>query len=316
MAIFRQLSNPWPMTFTEISVSLTTQSTTIPKPVFQIEACLCDFECDFTEKAIADLANPTDPYKNDVKDLFWQIADSSGSLEFYLVDKNDVETLLVDATHGVAFALGFNTTQPRQGGFIADWNKIATIFGFGDYSLRAVETSFTEEYRYNTHKFNLRPYSEMFTRNTVRIETVMNGCHIAGFDYTGLNWSRWVRLVAKFGATKPTLTNETYLNTLREVDQIETQVLNEYTLSTGLLPPYIATPMLEDKMLGDKIIVSIYDYTTFEMFDGSSGWVEKRVNDALELTPISYEEPVYNRGTKGAYVIKFNDRKQDNIKRP
>jgi len=316
MTIFRQLSNPLPMTFTEIVTALTTSSASVPEPEFDLQACLCDFECPFSEKAIAYLADTTDTYKNDTKDLFWQLSDSLGTIEYRIVDNSGNETVLQDVVHGTSFPKGFNPNNGLQVAFRVDWHKIATTLGFGDYKFKAVVTNFTEVKEYNTHTYNFRPYSEMFTRNTVRIESVHNNYVINGFDYTGLSWKRSLRIKGEFFNNKEVFKNETFLNTSREVDKIETSLVSEYTLSTQLMPSYIATPLNKDKMFASRVLISAYDYTKFTTFDGSDGWIEKKVLNGFEVIPVSYEDPKYNEGTQGIFTIKFNERKQDSISRP
>lgn len=304
MAIIIQLTNPTPMAFTEFSCALQTESVTIPVGKPELDFCFCDFECDFTELVLADLSD-LDEYKNDRTSVLIDLPDASLSFTIDLVNASTgVVTPLIDATYGSYYALGSIAGHPTKGGYLLDWNKVATLLGFGVYYIEQEQTLFTGTVTEKTYNFRLQPYTEVRANRTVKIESVHNGCIEGGIDYTGMNWLRSIRIPGKFGNLVPRIETDNYVSTNRKIIQIQDQVVNEYTLFTRRVPEAVLIPLVQDKILANEIFITDYNLDSFED-------IRQKEVVALEIT-----DTVYNSGSKKAkYNIRFEEKLQNLIKR-
>jgi len=304
MAIFIQMANLEPMAFTEFSCALQTVSISVPTQRPEQDFCFCDFECDFTELVLADLST-TEDYKNDRTSVLIDLPDATLSFTINLVSlETGVITPLVDATYGTYFALGSISGHPTKGGYLLEWNKVATLLGFGTYYITQEQTLFTGTVTDQSYNFRLQPYSEIKANRTVKIESVHNGCIQGGVDYTGMNWLKSIRIPGKFGNLVPRMEVDNYVSTNRKIIQIQDQIINEYTLSTRRVPEAVLVPLVQDKILANQIFITDYNLDAFQD-------IRQKEVVALEIT-----DTVYNSGSKKAkYNIRFEEKLQNIIKR-
>ena len=290
------------MAQTEMSVNLSTSSTNIPTETPTRDFCTCDFDCEYTNLVFAG----SNSYESDRSDFLVEIPDTlSGSFLIKLRNINtDNEVPLTDNTYGTYFALGSFPTQPLKGGYLIEWDKVRDAIGFGVYKVLIEQNFFGQTINTETNKFQLVPFSERLANKTVRIEAIQNGAIEGGIDYTGMNWLKSVRIPGKFGFKTPRLERDSYENTSREVTQIQDKVINEYRLETRMLPANIFDPLLEDGFMSNQIFITDYNVRSY--------------NDIRQLSvvPINYSESnTYYNSTKGRYIIEFEERTQDKIKR-
>ena len=304
MAIITQLPNTAQMAFTEYSCALQTQTISIPTEEPELDFCFCDFECDFTELVLADLST-TDDYKNDRTSILIDLPDSSLTFTISLVNTSTgAVTPLIDPTYGTYYAVGSISGHPTKGGYLIEWNKVATLLGFGTYYITQVQTLFTGTVTGQSYNYRLMPYTEITANRTVKIESVHNGCIQSGVDYTGMNWYKSIRIPGKFGNKVPRMEVDNYVSTNRKVLQIQDQIVNEYTLFTRRVPMAVLNPLVQDRILANSIFVTDYNLDNPE---------DIRQKEVVALEVI---DTIYNGGSRKAkYNIKFEEKLQNIIKR-
>jgi len=304
MTIFTQLPNPLPMEQTEFATKMATASIAIPQEVPTLDFCFCDYECDFEELVLADLADNSS-YKNDRTSFLLDVPDTgAGSFAIRLIAANGTTTNLVDNTYGTYFGLSTIAGQPTKAGYLIEWQKVATLLGFGVYYFEVDNTNFTNTITTTSRKFRLTPYSETNADGTVKIETIHNGCIEGGVDYTGMNWIRSIRIPGIFG--KPTFRLETdnYFDTQNNKTQIRDQIVHEYTLQTERLPSSVMAPIINDKILANQIFIT--DYNLFNFED-----IRQKEVIATEIAEPSYA----SKSRKASFEISFEEKLQNTIKR-
>lgn len=150
----------------------------------------------------------------------------------------------------------------------------------------------------------LTPYSEESADETVKIETVHNGCVESGIDYGSAGWIRSIRIPAIFGDKVQRLETDNYVDTNNKKTQIRDQIVNEYTLETKRLPSSVMTPLIEDKLLANQIFIT--DYNLFNFDD-----IRQLEVVAIEITEQNYS----SKSRKASFKIAFEDKLQNIIKR-
>jgi hypothetical protein len=305
MPIFTQLPDTAPMEQTEFSTAMVTTSVSIPEEVPTLGFCFCDYECSFVETVFADLAD-TDSYKNDRTDVgLFNIPDTvGGSYEIRLTKSGEAPIIITDNTYGSLSDLGTISGLPTWFGYLLDWNLVATLQGFGKYSIEVDLVNYTNTITRTSYNFMLTPYSEESADETVKIETVHNGCVESGIDYGSAGWIRSIRIPAIFGDKVPRLETDNYIDTNNKKTQIRDQIVNEYTLETKRLPSSVMTPLIEDKLLANQIFIT--DYNLFNFDD-----IRQLEVVATEITEQNYS----SKSRKASFKIAFEDKLQNIIKR-
>lgn len=305
MTIFTQLANSEPMEQTEFSTKMVTSSVAIPEEIPVKGFCFCDHECDFVETVFADLAD-TDSYKNDRTDIgLFNIPDTvGGSYEIRLIKSGQTPIVITDNTYGTLSDLETITGLPRWFGYLLEWNKVATLHGFGSYTIEVDLVNYTKTITRTSYGFMLMPYGEVSADETVKIETVHNGCVESGIDYGSTGWIRSIRIPAIFGNKVQRLETDNYFDTNNNKTQIRDQIVNEYTLETKRLPSTVMTPLIEDKLLANQIFIT--DYNLFNFDDIRQ----------LEVVAIEIGEQNYSsKSRKASFKISFEQKLQNIIKR-
>lgn len=303
MAIIIQLSNPLPMEQTEFSTAMETNSIAIPTEQPTLDFCFCDYECDFEELVLADLAD-NDSYKNDRTSFLIEAPDTvGGAFAIRLIKSDGTSINLVDNTYGTYFGLGTISGQPTKAGYLVEWQKVATLQGFGVYSFEVDNTNFTNTITETSRYFRLMPYSETTANGTVKIETIHNGCVEGGIDYEGMDWIRSVRIPAIFNPSYQ-FEEDNYFDTTNNKTQIRAQVVTNYTLSTERLPSSVMVPFIKDRLLANQIFITNYNLFSFE---------DSRQK---EVVASEIQEPSFaSKSKKSSFEFKFEEKLQNIIKR-
>jgi hypothetical protein len=289
---------------TEFSTAMATNSIALPTEQPTLAFCFCDYECDFMEVVFADLADP-ESYKNDRTSFLIAAPDTvGGSFAIRLIKADGTSVALTDNTYGTYFGLGTISGHPTYAGYLIEWNKVATLEGFGVYSFEVDNTNFTNTITTTSREFQLMPYSEENADETVKIETIHNGCIEGGFDYTGMDWIRSIRIPAIFGDKIQRLETDNYFDTQNNKTQIRDQVVNEYSLKTKRLPSSVMTPLIEDKILANQIFIT--DYNLFNYED-----IRQKEVVATEISEQNYA----SKSKKASFTISFEEKLQNIIKR-
>ena len=311
MTIYSQQLNPTPMAQTELSVTLSTSSVSVPTAENVLDYCFCDYDCDFRELVFAG----ANDYQTDRSAFLFENPDQlNGSVVIEIINvATGAETVIMDDNfnihtannaYGVFYPLGDFTTQPLKGGYQINWGLIRDVIGFARYRFRITQNFFGQSIIKETHIYDLKPYDIEYAFDTVRIETQRDGCIEGGIDYTGLNWLTQVRIPGKFGFKEARLERDFFTTNTRAVAQVQDQVINTYDLRTSLLPSFIMDPLLEDGFMASTIFITDYNGRSY--------------NDIrqLEVVATEYSESTeYYDSRYGKFVIKFEEKTQNLIKR-
>jgi len=270
------------------------------------DVCICDYiQCQYIEKVFASQAPNNEYYKNDKNDFLFKrfVASDTVAIELYKDDVK-IEDLNTNAfgTYFNGFASG-NAEQQLYVGYLLDWELVQATHGNGYYQVKAQLNIIGVASTYESRLFNLLQYGDVEANNTVRIESYQNG-NIFGsqFDFTGLNWYSSLRITGRFGNPSPVLEVENYINTNHEKRQITAKNSREWTLITGLINYEVATKLLYNKLLGNKVLITDYLIKAESIF--------RRVD--VMVTEI--DKPEIKGTPDRSYTMKFVDR-QDKFRK-
>lgn len=240
------------------------------------DICNCYGECEYKELAFVN-SDSVNWWQNDLTSLIAGRIFTTDTITFSLL-KNGVQiAVLNDNTYGTLYDYGtlynpldedYLSSQAylNYKGFIVDWKKVKIGFGYGEFQLKTTIVSLGQNYDKLSHIYNVVEYNAERADNTVRIETYQKGSILNGFDYTGINWYQSIRIKGKFGNKTPSLTDNNYQNTNREIIQIQTKIENTFSLETQLLPSNIFNPLNYDNLLANDIFVTDYNIKNQELY--------------------------------------------------
>jgi hypothetical protein len=243
---------------------------------YTADICNCYGECEYKELAFVN-SNSVNWWQNDLTSLIAGRIFSTDTITFSIL-KNGVQiAVLNDNTYGTLYDYGslynpldkdYLTSQAylNYKGFIVDWKKVKIGFGYGEFQLKTTIVSLGTNYDKISHIYNVVEYNAERADNTVRIETYQKGAILNGFDYTGINWYQSIRIKGKFGNKKPTITDNNYQNTNREITQIQTKISNTFELETQLLPSNIYNPINYDSLLANDIFITDYNIKNQQLY--------------------------------------------------
>ena len=305
MAIITDITNDNEMTQAILAISQEAPVVNLPKVGVQTEFCICDYVCEYVNNVFASLVDSAD-YKNDKSSFLKGLTADSSILEITLIGPND-ETIITDDTFGEYFAKGSFTNTDNQVnyvGFIADWNKILSIKGTGEYYFKFKETTFGEDYETQSLKYALYPYNEIQANKTLRFKFIQNGIIENGLDYRGLNWEVQIRIKAKLKYLGFTLESDNYLTSQRIIRQIQDKKIRNFEIETYFIPSEVGN-IIETGVLANNILVSNYDFFAYEPFEDLS----------MVITENSDFKGNYNTSNLASFIFAANERTQDTIKR-
>ena len=287
----------------EIGQAFAQESTPFTTPEAPLEPiCLCALgleACDYTEKAFYNGANK---YQNDYTSLFINKEDSTDLIVFTLIDLiTGNETIL---SSGNASTYGVYSEDDNHVGVEIDFNTLKTNYpDLKKIKFKKEQTVFGTPLSSETHTFSLLPFSIYQADQTVRIESVTSGLIESGNDYETLGWRNSVRIQGIVRRDYGTETDR-ILDEDRRLVQIQDKVNREYSLYTTLLPQSIYEALIEDKMLGNKLIVSDYN-------------IHNANYKGLSLSPTAngIDNTHYEGNQNMSFVLKFTDEAQNIIKR-
>ncbi len=306
--IVKQLLNLAPYTFTsgnaekELGAALPTITVTEINDI-----CICDFvQCSYIEKVFASQAPDNQWYKNDKNEFLFKRFVSSDSVDIELY-KDDIKIEDLDNNNFGTFFNGFGGGTPEQQkyvGFLLDWELVQATHGNGMYQVKAQLSIIGNASVFESRIFNLLQYEDRAANNTVRVESYQNG-NIFGsiFDFTGLNWYSSLRIPGNFGNPSPILETDNYINSNHETRQITAKNSREWTLTTGLINYEVATKILYNKLLANKVLITDYLIKAESIF--------RRVD--VIITEV--DKPEVKGIPDRAYTMKFTDRKDTFRKR-
>lgn len=301
------LPNTNPVSTVVKGINIRRVSNIIPLPVVSADALedlINDLECCYHEFAFADLTDPSE-FKNDKSSFLFEKSIASDTIVLELF-KNDVKIDdIIDNTYGDFFA-SF-TANPLLVGFVADWNKIATEKGFGDYQIVAQKTIIGVESTVESRCFRLLPFSFTTANGTVVIKTTQTGNIIRGQDYTDLlpeGWIQYFRIEGIFFRDNPLLEVDNYIDSNYQKRQIQDKIINNFILETKLIPSEIYKAITQDNILANQIFISDYNILNNETY-----------RDIKVITESIEDLTRFAQNTRYKLTIKFSDRFDDVRKR-
>jgi len=270
---------------------------------------LCLYEDEYREKAFAELGGViNDDYKNDKTDLLFSLSliTDTVTIKLFKIEngRNVEKATITDNTYGVYSAASSFTDQLNIG-FVADWNKILDLLGIGTYFFTADRVIISLSSSLTSHKFELDVFSEEKADGTIKIVTTQNGIIEGGNNYRDFTWTGYIRLYGFFGQPEYTHTKEDFIDTNRNIQQIQESIRTVYKMSLKLHPSSVIVPFIKDRLLANAMV--IIPYGLFDFLE--------RYRDIPVSTEGIDESKYYERNTKSSNVFLFTDRNQTPLKR-
>lgn len=278
------------------------------------DCCWCS--CDTEIPAFADLDNPTDRSKNDIFPWILDIP-KSATVTATLTNLETGTTYAInDDTYGDLYPL--DELRQYVWAFIIKWNNVADLIGFGTYSMNITVTGTVANELFNKDypTFRLLPYSCDAVHNTVRIQTFNSGYIEGGFDYRGLSivnpynadqiingWVQQIRYYGQVDLTGIPVQIDNLSDQYRNLLQVQTQIVNEYTLRLEFIKTDISKQIIYDNLLSDYILLSDYNANSVDTYR------------ELKVSLVSIDAPENFKNRSQVFNIKFVDYKQNLLKR-
>jgi len=269
---------------------------TVFSGVLGVERCVLNLNgCCRPIPVFAFLADQSDTYKNDITSFISEVP-TNATVVTTLTHTSSTgvvnEVFLNNNLYGIFYNTG--TLRANVWGFIVDWFKVASAFGFGTVTINIkIQNSLASVISdYTTPCYNLQLYSCENAHGTVRIETQQLGYIVNGFDYRNLNviiplpsgqsirgkdWPQQFRWYGRFKEDIPTLITDKILDTSRNEQQVQTQLVRNYELKLHEIRANNSEYFLNDYLLSNNIKITDYNQ------DNINDYREVRVNP-LEIT--------------------------------
>ncbi len=305
MAIITEICTGASMLQLVLADSQEAKNVSLPSQGSEIDFCLCDYECEYTNQVFASVED--DNYKNDKSNFLISLTDDTSVLEIRLVG-NGNDILINDNTYGGYFAKGsFDNTENQINyvGFIADWKKIFDLLGAGQYYFTFKETVFNQDFETESVKYQLQIFSDVLANKSVRFNFVQNGVIEGGLDYTGLNWDTEIRIKAKVRYQAPILTVDNFQNSNRKITQIQDKTIENFEIETGLIPSKIGDLFVKTGVVSNQIYFTDYNLFAYKKYQEFN----------VVITEISDFKGNYNLNSTGSFTFIAEERIQNNVKR-
>ena len=290
-----------------MATELETVTARIPTQTATLNYGVCPCSCDFDELAFAG-ETESNLYTSDQKSYLFKKFATGDTYSLKLYKNGSVTGIDIDTT--IADVWGFGDVK-RNGvvdsdysGFLIYWYRVFVLHGYGDYIIKGTQTINGVAIAYESHTFMVRAFNYNLAQGTVKIECVQNGyIESEDIDWTGINWYQSVRVRGKLTKGVPKLAQDNYLNSARNVTQIQDQIIDNYDLELRPLPASIANFIAYNNALANTMLVSDFN-------------VNPEIYNQLDLviTEIS-EFKSWSQSLNIKGVFKLTDRVQDKIKR-
>ena len=264
----------------------------------------CELACPYTEKVFANVGG--EYWKNDKSSFLFKKIIASDTITIKLLKAGTVVATITDDTYGTYY--GTFTAQPLYVGFVVEWEKVMNLEGAGSYTIEVDKVILGTPTTEISRCFFLSEYSDQAADKTIRIETYQNGNILSSqFDYTDLlpdGWYNSYRISGRLNTPDPKKETDNYLTQDYELKQIQDQIINEWELTTELLPSEITNNLLYEDMLANTFEVTDYSIFAHEIY--------RRVS----LYPTEIEKVgEYTKNPNRAYKITLLDKEPNIIKR-
>jgi hypothetical protein len=252
--------------------------------------------------------NPKNIYENDFTSFL--VSASVYDVQFVLFKDCEEVAILNNDELGEFYAKGywkqadgFTFTQSNYTGFKIDWNIVFNSFGYGYYT---IETQFTfgetSAFDFCSCKFLLQEYSKEKADKTIKIRTIQNGTILDSFDYLGMDWEQSWRLDGFFGYPQDKLESDNYLNSNRDLLQIQDKLFKEYTLQTDFIADCYKY-IFDDILLSNTIFID--DFNIKNAFNLKN----------VDVIPTESNSEYFIESTETYKEITFESRSRKKVKR-
>jgi hypothetical protein len=250
------------------------------------ECFKCLGACKKDIPVFADPGNPNDKYTNDFTSFIFDVP-LGGVVEAKLIrvlpNGTEVESPIIDDTYGTFYATG--VVRLNTWAFILDWYKVQNVIAFGRYKINVVVKNFAANVLSDetTPCFRFLPYNCESTNRTVRITTEQKGYIENGFDYSNLSfaipsanglgltlketWPQQIRWYGDFWETSQTLLVDNIVDTSRNSQQVQRQIINNYNLRLEHIGANVSDRFFNDNMLANEIFIDDYQTNAVKRYE-------------------------------------------------
>lgn len=307
MTLIKQLPNPFPFIIGEglaVKQLGAAKGLDLPDAESLNDICYCDWECEY--KGLVFGHPDGKGYKNDASDFLFKKFLVTDTVVITLEKSGTVIATITDDTYGLYYP-SF-TNDPLTVGFLLQFQKVLAIEGTGVYQLKAILTIAGTDFNFSSQKYRLLSYDDILANKTVRIESFQTGNIIRSvFDYSLLvedlpnGWYQSVRIPGFFGDKTPSLEVDNYIDQEYEKQQIQTKVVNTWTLETGLIPNVLVERITQDNVLANKILITDYNFLNVTIY--------RQINlSSSEMSDFEF----FRNNRLSKFIVKFTD-KLDNL---
>lgn len=266
--------------------------------------CFCGERCSYVEKVFA---SPESGYKSDFSSFLARRISLLDTINFQLFKNGSFVSSASTNAYGEFSAFAGSNSELST--WVIDWQQVYAALGGGQYQIRIDYTILGSSFSWESHYFQLYPYTPELANRTVRITGLHTGnIESSEFDFTDLagGWTTYIRVPGTFGNRNADIEIEEYQTANRIITQNQTKVNQRYTLDLEAIPTSIFKRLINTDLLANEITVTDYDMLRDE-------------RDIIRELPVSLvsvdEQDEFNGSGKGAYKLTFTDRANNIIKR-
>lgn len=288
------------MPFEILAEQIISQVVTVPTEIDKGDFCWCRYSCAPVNLAFAG----DNDLKSDQSSFLFKRIGASDTLIMGL-EKDGVQVdALTDNTYGTFYDFG-DLLNPLLSGYLLDWSLVYAAFGGGKYRIVSTLTIFTVNFTYNSVYYQLMAWNEIAADGTVRIESWQNGSIQSNpIDFTGLNWYSQYRIKGDFGNRQPEFITDNYLDSQRNIRQIQDQIQDTYKLELLNLSMEEKELILYRDFLANRLRFTDYNISNEDKYR------------PIEAYPESIEDVKYRIGQPGSsLIVKFRANPENQLKR-
>ena len=201
-----------------------------------------------------------DEWKNDINSFILKRNFASESIDLVLEKNGAIDLPLIDNTYGTYYNFGSLTPYDNYKGYKIEWQKVLQVEGEGNYRLKATSALISGTVIEYSIPFKLQGYTEQRASGTVRLQSIMNGyLRHRDFNFKGLNWVDGLRVRGFFGNRQAEYEQEQIIYTNRQSNQLRSEMINNYTLQTMLIPSCITDTIIEYHNFANTLYITDYN---------------------------------------------------------
>ena len=258
-------------------------------------------ECCYQSPVLASSVD-AEEFKNDINGFLFKRNFSSETITLTLQKNGITDLPIVNDDFGIYYDFGAFGDYPNYKGIQIQWKKVLLLHGEGVYRLKVESTFVSGPTTTFSIPFKLNEYSQTKANGTFRIQSIMNRYleHI-DFDFTGLNWVDGLRVDGFFGNRQSEYEDEYIIFSNRNSMRNKTEMINNYSCQTMLIPDCITDQIIEYHNFSNKLLITDYNLNNHK-----KTYVQK------EVVFNTMETIEYNSATNFARIeLKYKDFNQN-----